>query len=96
MSVRRAMVDDLPGCSALALAYSGGEADRWSARFAEELGDPDCLAVVAVLDGAVVGFGRTARFVPSADAKPDVAPAGYYLVGVVVAPALRRRGSAAL
>jgi aminoglycoside 6'-N-acetyltransferase I len=48
----------------------------------------DRIALVAVLDGEVVGAAKT-HFHGEADGE---APAGHYLGGVVVAPGCRRRG----
>ncbi len=90
--VRPATRDDLAACVSLALAYGGGEADTWRAKLARELEDPECLLVVVSLAGDLVGYGRAAWFEPPPDAAADVAPRGYYLVGVVVAPRARRRG----
>jgi ribosomal protein S18 acetylase RimI-like enzyme len=39
----------------------------------------------------VAGYGRVARFQPD-PATPDAAPPGWYLLGLVVGPAWRRRG----
>ncbi|WP_239073378.1 GNAT family N-acetyltransferase [Sediminihabitans luteus] len=51
--------------------------------------DPDRCLVVAVVDGALVGWAKTHRYTD-----PDpVAPGGHYLGGVTVHPAARRRGA---
>ncbi|MDJ0974401.1 MAG: GNAT family N-acetyltransferase [Planctomycetota bacterium] len=42
----------------------------------------------------VVGYGRVRRVVPGVDGQPDELPDGWYLMGVVVDPAWRRRGVA--
>jgi ribosomal protein S18 acetylase RimI-like enzyme len=54
----------------------------------------DRFVVVASAAGELVGYGRCARFDRSPDAPPDVAPDGYYMGGLLVAPQLRRRGIA--
>jgi len=92
MLVRPATSDDIAACVSLALSHSGGEAEEWRVRLARELSDPDCLVVVAVVAGEVVGYGRAAWFEPPPGAAANVAPSGYYLVGLVVAPEARRRG----
>ena len=48
--------------------------------------------LVAEFSGSVAGFGKVARFDPPLHAAPNVAPAGWYLTGLIVAPALRRHG----
>lgn len=47
---------------------------------------------VAEIDGQVVAFGKVMHFTPAVDAPPDIAPAGWYLSGLVVSPDHRRRG----
>ena len=47
---------------------------------------------VASVEGCFAGFGRTTHFIPPAGARPNVAPEGYYVVGLLVDPAWRRRG----
>jgi ribosomal protein S18 acetylase RimI-like enzyme len=92
LEIRPATRDDLAASASLAFAESGGEPEAWRDRLGRELDDPGCLLVVATLAGELVGYGRATWFEPPADAPRDVAPRGYYLVGVVVAPAARRRG----
>jgi ribosomal protein S18 acetylase RimI-like enzyme len=55
----------------------------------------EMVLLVAETAGAVAAYGCAARFEPPPGAPHDCAPAGWYLAGVVVAPALRRRGIAA-
>jgi GNAT superfamily N-acetyltransferase len=50
--------------------------------------------VVARAGDELIGYGRTAWFEPGPAAPPNAAPAGYYLVGLVVDPSWRRRGVA--
>ncbi len=92
LEIRSATRDDLAACASLAVAESGGEPVAWCEKLGRELDDPNCLVVVALLAGDLAGYGRTAWFEPPPDASRDVAPRGYYLVGVFVAPAARRRG----
>jgi GNAT superfamily N-acetyltransferase len=47
---------------------------------------------VATLDGRVIGYGKAAFFSPPPGSPANVAPAGWYLTGVVIRPELRRRG----
>jgi ribosomal protein S18 acetylase RimI-like enzyme len=42
-------------------------------------------------DGQIVGYGRARHFEPGPQAPPDVAPAGYYLSGMVVHPDWRHQ-----
>lgn len=47
---------------------------------------------VAVAERQVVGYGRVAYFEPPDNASARVAPAGYYLSGLLVSEAWRRQG----
>ena len=50
------------------------------------------LILVAERDASVLGFGKVSYFNPPDDAPDNVAPPGWYLSGVVVAPEHRGRG----
>ena len=57
------------------------------------LNPPDTqLAFVARIEGQTVGFGKAAWTDVTADPEFSHVPIGWYLVGVIVAPAMRRRG----
>lgn len=90
--VRPAISEDVAACLSLWLAERGGDADTRRDRLVRDLDEPERLLVVASLAGEFVGYGRATRFESPADAAPDVAPSGYYLIGLVVAPSARRRG----
>ena len=90
--IRPAALADLPGAARLAVAGRGGEHGQWRARFAADLADPDACLLLAETGGRVTAYGRARRFDPPPDAPANVAPAGYYLTGLLVAPAYRRRG----
>lgn len=47
---------------------------------------------MAEVAGRVRGYGVASQFTPPPDAPPEVAPPGFYLLGVIVAPEVRRRG----
>jgi ribosomal protein S18 acetylase RimI-like enzyme len=47
---------------------------------------------VAVIERTIAGYGRAGSFAPPAGSPANVAPAGFYLTGVIVDPAFRRRG----
>jgi ribosomal protein S18 acetylase RimI-like enzyme len=58
-----------------------------------DISSPERLLLVATTDSeGVVGYGRASRVVHPADARPDIAPAGWYLIGLIVDPAWRQRG----
>ena len=94
--VREGRARDAGSCVFLALMSSpGSDASIWRTTFLEDIERPDRLLVVAECAGEVIGYGRVVRFEPEADAPTDVAPPGYYLMGLVVHPDHRRRGVAA-
>ena len=68
------------------------DADEWTARFGRDVADPDKHPVVALVDDVVVAYARTMPFEPDGASPADTAPGGYYFLGLVVAPAHRRRG----
>jgi ribosomal protein S18 acetylase RimI-like enzyme len=90
--VRPATIADLPMAARLAVAERGGEHAQWRSRFAADLTDPDACLLLAETGGQVTAYGRARRFDPPPDAPAGIAPAGYYLTGVLVAPGYRRRG----
>jgi ribosomal protein S18 acetylase RimI-like enzyme len=61
-------------------------------QFASDITDDRHQMFVAKANGQVVAYGRVAELVAD-EAGPET-PAGYYLSGVVVEPAARRRGIA--
>jgi len=92
LPVRPAVAADLPAAARLAVAERAGQPAAWRARFAADLADPDVCLLVALHRGQVAGYGRVSRFEPGPDAPVNVAPAGYYLTGLLVAPGYRRLG----
>jgi len=94
--VRDARVGDVVSCTSLALIASpGSDASIWHASFVEDIESPDRLLVVAERAGDVVAYGRVLRFEPEPDSPIDIAPAGYYLMGLVVHSDHRREGMGA-
>ena len=68
-------------------ATRGQQRPGHSARVLTQINDPATHRVVAVLEGSVVGSCMTMTWSGHADA-----PDGYYVAGVTVEPAFRRRG----
>ncbi len=94
--VRDSRADDVDSCVSLALiVVPDSDASIWRTSLLEDVKSPDRLLVVAEHADAVAGYGRVLQFVPEPDAPPDIAPSGYYLMGLVVHPDHRRRGVAA-
>ena len=85
--------------AAIAAEREGEPIEKWIDSFRRLLpacDSGDACALVAEADARTVGFGKVARFVPPADSPANAAPSGWYLAGVVVSPAWRRRGIGAL
>jgi ribosomal protein S18 acetylase RimI-like enzyme len=97
---RQATIADLDGLAVLASARSGATIEEERAGFGRELaateGSEDRLLLVAEITPAIVGLARARYFRPGADAPVNTAPAGWYLAGLIVSAAHRRRGIGAL
>ena len=94
--MRKGRADDVDACIYLALiAAADSDASIWRTSLLEDIAKSDRLLVVAERAEEVIGYGRVLRFVPEPDAPADIAPSGYYLMGLVVHPDHRRRRVAA-
>jgi ribosomal protein S18 acetylase RimI-like enzyme len=85
--IRRAALADIEDCLALANREAEPPTD-----LADDLGEADRLLLVAEHAGRIIGYGRIMYFRRAADAPADSVPTGYYLVGLVVDAACRRKG----
>jgi ribosomal protein S18 acetylase RimI-like enzyme len=90
--VRPARPDDLAPHLALALSERAEGVAVARPRFERDLAEAGRRLFVATVGGVFAGYGRVARFDPPDDAPANVAPAGMYLLGAVVARRFRRRG----
>lgn len=91
--LRRMDTSDISGCVAILREHDPSQdAKEWVARLGRDVADADKGPVVAVVGNLVVGYARTLFFHRDAESPSDAAPNGYYLLGVVVASAHRRRG----
>jgi ribosomal protein S18 acetylase RimI-like enzyme len=91
--VRPAAVADVAALVGLA-AGEGRDAGAMRTRFAADVAraERELLVAVVTATGTLAGYGRIARFDPPPDAPANVAPAGWYLGGLLVAGAHRRQG----
>jgi len=95
VTIRSGCIDDVDDLAAIAAEREGESIDRWQVLFTRLL--DACasgmeLLLVALVDDTVVGYGRVSHYTPPADAPANTAPEGWYLTGVVVDQAFRRRG----
>ena len=90
LTIREATAQDVEGCVALAEPVSDGASVEWVELFCHNIEHRDRYLAVARAGDALVGYGRTAWFEPAPAAPSNAAPAGYYLIGLVVAPGWRR------
>jgi ribosomal protein S18 acetylase RimI-like enzyme len=93
--IRLATLSDVPALAEIAADREGEPVERWQTAFEHILADTaggQSLLLVAVIEPTIAGYGKAGYFAPPAGSPANVAPAGFYLTGVVVAPAFRRRG----
>jgi predicted N-acetyltransferase YhbS len=91
--IRAATVADLDACARLAADHDGRPPETHRERLERYLGEPARVrSFVATSEGEVVASARLSHFAPPVDAPANVAPAGWYLIGLIVAPAHRGRG----
>jgi len=83
---------DRDSCVALAVARDGGDPAVWAASFERNLAAEDRATFVALLEDRVVGYGTAGWFAPRAIDPGTSAPDGWYLLGLVVDPQVRRQG----
>jgi ribosomal protein S18 acetylase RimI-like enzyme len=89
--VRLATEADLEPCADLACRRNGGDLATWRSRLSVDLADPEKLVVVAEVDGVVAGHAGAAWLSFDSELADNVKD-GWYLTGIVVEPAQRRRG----
>ena len=93
--IRLGAEPDLPAIAAITAEREGDSPERRRSSAEEFLRqsrstDRSSLFVAELL-GEVIGFGQCSYFVPLENALRPVAPEGWYLAGLIVAPKFRRR-----
>jgi hypothetical protein len=86
VTVREAHDEDVGACAVLAAAERADDPALARARFQADLAMPRRRLFVATVEGCFAGFGRTTHFIPPPGAPSNVAPEGYYVVGLLVDP----------
>ena len=94
MILRVATPHDVESVARLWLNSRGGAVQEHRERALRWFSDerPRDLQLVVEYDGEVVGWARAAYMVPPDDVPPNCVPEGWYLLGMDVAEAARRRG----
>lgn len=95
--IRKADLKDVKQLSEIKLEREGGEFESHLAKFKKELSENDegkLLLLVAEIGNNIVGFGRAHYFAPPPDPPVNIAPEGWYLMGVIVRKSFRRKGTA--
>lgn len=93
--IRPARASDPGALAEMAAEREGEPVERWREIFARILVETESgtsLLLVATVREQILGYGKAAIFSPPEDAPANCAPQGWYLTGVVVRPADRRRG----
>lgn len=98
LKIRQAEESDLAALVIIAAEREGTTQDIQHSLLERQLSqqrETDQFTIlVADAQGKIVGFGKCGFFTPPDDAPANVAPKGWYLMGVIVAPTFRRRGVA--
>jgi ribosomal protein S18 acetylase RimI-like enzyme len=93
--IREATPAEVPALAEIEAAREGGEPHVYAQRLEGLLASSaagNALLLVGVLDERAVGLAKVTRFTAPPDSAANVAPAGWYLSGVIVATSQRRRG----
>lgn len=86
--VRPGAADDIEACVALSSTFDPAGADAWRRTLERTVldGVGRALFVAETADAQIVGYGRVVR------SEPPATPDGWYLLGLIVDAAWRRRG----
>jgi ribosomal protein S18 acetylase RimI-like enzyme len=93
--IRAAIADDVADLAALEAEREGGDPAEYAAKLEKLIAASatrKTLALTAQHKSRLVGLAKVTRFAPPPDSPPSIAPAGWYLSGVIVAPDYRRSG----
>jgi GNAT superfamily N-acetyltransferase len=91
-SVRLGTESDVEACVRLVVAIGAGEEDAWRHTLTRTVRDGVRRALfVAEAEGQVAGYGRVV-LAGKDPGMAEAAPPGWYLLGLVVSQAWRRRG----
>jgi ribosomal protein S18 acetylase RimI-like enzyme len=94
-AIRLATLDDLDQAAELAMALgdsTNSDPATWKTALRDDIEQPSRCLFVAGTGTTLVGEGRIRHFQPPPGSPVNIAPAGYYLMGLGVLPAARRQG----
>jgi ribosomal protein S18 acetylase RimI-like enzyme len=94
LGIRTAAPSDLTAIAALAARRDDETPSAHYKRFEKTIENPAARIFIAESEETLRGFGVAMHFQRADDAPSNTAPSGWYLMGVVVAPEMRRRGVA--
>ena len=77
---------------ALAVQREGGDPAAWRASLEDSLDAVDRATFVCIVEGQVAGYATVGWLAPGTGDPGSPAPEAWYLLGLVVDPAFRRRG----
>ena len=94
LCLRLARTEDLAALASITAERDSGDGEQARARFERELATPELARTlwIAELAATVVGYARARFLKRPPDGPPNHQPEGWYLGGVVVTPAWRRKG----
>lgn len=90
--VRDAESTDITACALLISHHLLDDLEEWKSRFERDLANPQRQFLVATVDHSVVGYGHTTFHPGQVEDEIESGPTGYFLSGLLVSPAHRRRG----
>jgi ribosomal protein S18 acetylase RimI-like enzyme len=92
VDIRPATTADCAEIATISVERDGGDIADAESRCERDILDQNRLLLVAATADGLAAFGRAGYWEPRAGAPDDVAPAGWYLFGVIVRDDWRRRG----
>ena len=90
--IRPATIADCAEIATISVERDGGNIADAEIRCERDIIDEERLLLVAATANGLAAFGRAGHWGPPEGAPADVAPAGWYLFGVVVRDVWRRHG----
>jgi ribosomal protein S18 acetylase RimI-like enzyme len=90
--IRKAQSNDMTACALLISSHVSGNLEEWQSQFEQDLANPQRLFLVATADHSVVGYGHATFHSATLEDEAESSPTGYFLSGLLVAPAYRRQG----